>query len=62
MNEEQLKAELIKLGWKWVYVHGHGQEESVSEGDFVVGDVEKSMVLAPPDVLFDEPTPYNEYF
>lgn len=62
MTEEELKKGLIALGWKWVYVHGHGQDEPVSEGEFVVGEIEKDMVLVPPTSLFKEPIPYEKYF
>lgn len=62
MNEEELKNGLLKLGWRWVYVSGHGDTEPISEGEFVVGDIEKSMVLAPPDCIWDEPETLAKYW
>ena len=66
MAEDELKLELIKLGWRWVYLAGHGDTEAVHETKdgqtMVVGDVEKSMILVPPKCIWDEPVPSNEYY
>ena len=63
MNEEQLIAELEKLGWVYGYLTGHGDSENVFKtiGDksMVVADVEKTMILCPPDSVHKEP--YEDY-
>lgn len=61
-KETELKDALKALGWREVYVHGHGDTEAVSEGDFVIGDIEKSVVMIPPKCVWDEPVPYLKYF
>ncbi len=53
---------LIAAGWRKGYVHGHGNDEPVSDGDEVIGDVEKVTVLVPPDALFAEPISMKKYF
>lgn len=62
MNEEELKQELIKLGWRWAYLTGHGDNENVYETIdgkyYVVGDIEKSNVLVPPVCIWDKPELY----
>lgn len=66
MNEDELKLALVKLGWRYVYLGGHGDTEALCEtkdGEtMVVGDAEKSMILVPPDCIWDKPIPYSEYF
>lgn len=62
MSEEEktLVDSLIKLGWKYAYVSGHGDSEHVFDdvgGKWLaVGDIEKERVLVPPSCLYDEPT------
>jgi len=62
MEEEQLIKELKKLGWRYCYYGGHGEVEPVIDGDFVVGDIEKSSILVPPDCIWKDPIKYVDYF
>lgn len=61
-KEEELKKGLLALGWRWVYVPGHGNDEPIIEGDFVIGEIEKGNVLVPPDCVWDKPIPYKDYY
>lgn len=63
MTREELEKELIeKHGYKQGYVFGHGDSEPVGSGDFIIADVEKDYVLVPPESLFKDPVPYDEWF
>ena len=62
MTREELVAELEKIGFKWGYCHGHGDSEPCSNGDFVIADIEKEMVLIPPETLFKEPVNSSDWW
>lgn len=62
MDEETLKKALLELGWRWVYYTGNGDACVVTEGEYVVGDIEKSMILVPPDCIWKEPILCTDYF
>jgi hypothetical protein len=63
-EEKDLISKLEKLGWKYGYLGGHGRAEPVSsrDGKFVIGDIEKSNIIIPPNCLYENPVPYDEYY
>ncbi len=66
MNEQETQNEhlkkLLEQGWKIGYVMGHGTDEPVTNGEYVIADIEKNTVLIPPSSLFEEPIKYENYF
>lgn len=65
MTEELIK-QLEALGWKQVYYTGNGTEcpiQALIDGEqYIVGDIEKSNILVPPDCLWEKPEKYDDYY
>lgn len=61
-TEVGVVARLLSLGWKWGLVCGHGTDEPAQNGEYIIADLEKKRVLIPPQVLFEKPIKYDEYF
>jgi hypothetical protein len=64
--EKELIEQLEKLGWRLGYLGGHGDTEAVHkqvEGEtLVIGDIEKSRVLIPPEAVWEDPIKYSNYY
>ena len=60
--EDYAKNLLMSLGWRFAYLCGHGDNEVVTDGGMVIGDIEKSSVLVPPNCIWDEPEKIEDYF
>lgn len=61
-KEAALIVQLEKLGWRYAYLSGHGDSEcafdEVDNKWLVVADVEKCMILCPPESIAKTPWEY----
>lgn len=62
-NTQESAIEYLKsIGWRYVYFPGGGDIEEITEGAYVVGDIEKSNILVPPDCIWEEPVENSKYY
>jgi hypothetical protein len=62
IKTEELLKELENRGFKQGYLSGHGTDEAVTEGEFVIADVEKCRIIIFPQDVWKEPVNINDYF